>query len=151
MQSNREHIGWPLNIKKLLSSLIVISFIVLQSCVLQDLAEFDCSECYPEKPTHSWVELRLTINEENPEVPITIYLGPPENGVIYAQELAYESTYKVMVENEIPYTVKAEYKVNGKTHIVFSQIKTKLFYDYESCSEPCYWVSNKRVRLRIKN
>ena len=82
MQSNREHIGWPLNIKKLLSSLIVISFIVLQSCVLQDLAEFDCSECYPEKPTHSWVELRLTINEENPEVPITIYLGPPENEVI---------------------------------------------------------------------
>jgi RNA polymerase subunit RPABC4/transcription elongation factor Spt4 len=137
--------------KGFLTVSLIVSVIGLKSCAIESITEFKCSECYTEEPSHSWVDLKVTIDVENPEVPITIYVGPPENEVIYSYELANETPYKVQVKNETAYTVKAEYRVDGRSRIVFNQIKTKMYYDYESCSEPCYWVSDKTVNLRIKN
>jgi hypothetical protein len=137
--------------KGFLTVSLIVSVIGLKSCAIESITEFKCSECYTEEPSHSWVNLKVTIDVENPEVPITIYVGQPENEVIYSYELANETPYKVQVENETAYTVKAEYRVDGRSRIVFNQIKTKMYYDYESCSEPCYWVSDKTVNLRIKN
>lgn len=139
-----------ISIRAILAFLLIVNGIALKSCAIESITEFKCSECYTEEPSHTWVDLNVTINAENPEVPITIYVGPPENEVIYSYDLANETPYKVKVENETAYTVKAEYRVDGRSRIVFNKIKTKIFYDYESCSEPCYWVSDKTVNLRIK-
>lgn len=137
--------------RKLLIIITIIAMVLIKSCSIENLLEFNCSECYPDKPLDSWVKLHLSINEENTEVPITVYLGPPENEVIVLEEVASKETHYIYIENETVYTVVAKYKVDGRTRLVFNKIETKIFYDYESCNEPCYWVSGAIANMRIAN
>lgn len=135
--------------RKLLIIIIPIALVIIKGCSIEKLLEFKCSECYPDKPVDSWVKLHLTINEENTEVHITVYLGPPENEVIVLEEVASKETHYIYIENETLHTVVAKYKVDGRTRYVFNRVETKIFYDYDSCSEPCFWVSGAMANLRI--
>ena len=62
--------------------IIVIGYLV-NSCnediILMDV---DCSQCYTQRPEYASMKIKVTINEENPEVPITIFLGSYEKNQV---------------------------------------------------------------------
>ncbi|HZJ73824.1 MAG TPA: hypothetical protein VFC87_03375 [Perlabentimonas sp.] len=124
--------------------------LVFHGCSIERLLEFKCEECFIEKPLYSIIEANFTINNENQEIPLTIYLGSPDNNIVVLTDTITTKTLQIDVENEVEYTFVAHYTRNGRTHYVINTLKTKVYYDTESCSDPCYYATNKKINLEIK-
>ena len=128
----------------------IATIIVLQSCSVERLLDFNCEECYIDKPLYSAIQANFTINDENQEIPLTIYRGSPDNNKIVLTDIVTVETLFIDIENEVEYTFVARYTRNGRTHYVINTLKTQVYIDQESCSAPCYYVTNKKVNLKIK-
>ncbi|MDD2197469.1 MAG: hypothetical protein PHE03_07990 [Bacteroidales bacterium] len=132
--------------------LIAIATVSLSiSCDSVDLSPVDCDECYTLEPEFGQIELRLTINDENPEVTIKLY-----EDVFYEANLIYTKIVKrsstlLEIDTNREYVVKAEYVKNGRSYQVVNRARLKTKLNRESCSEPCYYIVKRSVDLRIKD
>ena len=142
----------PTSRRQLVLILISAVFILLphHSCDIEDLKVFDCSECYTNKPEFSEAKISVTIDNENQQVPITVYLGSYDDGLIVYEDITTSLMNYVWLENEVDYTLVAEYIRNGRTVNVVNGLTMKIRKDYENCNEPCYYVRNRNVNLKLK-
>jgi hypothetical protein len=110
----------------------------------------DCSQCYQVKP--DWVRLNvlLTINSENPSVPIEVYVGNIEEGVLDWQDTADSSHYWVNVVPGRYYSVKAEYKKGVKTIFAVDGDRVKLDYNTSDCDQDCYYQRGGNIDVRLR-
>ena len=130
--------------------IIIVIIIAFHSCSAENLIEFNCEECYIDKPLYTTAQANLTINHENQEIPITIYRGSPDSNEIVFSDTITDKTLWIDIENQVEYTFVARYTRNGRTHYVTNTLKTRVDFYPESCSDPCYFVTNKMVNLRVK-
>lgn len=100
---------------------------------------FDCARCYQDKPEYVQLRVKVTINEENPYVALTVYVGDFEENVIDWEDVTYNGTYWVDVYPDRYYSVKAEYKEGSKTVYAIDGDKVKLQYNSSDCDLPCYY------------
>lgn len=138
--------------KRIALILISSAFIPLQhySCSTEDFQVVDCSECYTDKPEFSEAKISVTIDDENLQVPITVYLGSYDDGLIVYEDITTIRLNYVWLKNEVDYTLVAEYTRNGRTVNVVNGLTMKIRKDYENCNEPCYYVRNRSVNLKLK-
>jgi len=140
--------------KKVKTSIILATvvsvFTAITGCDSISLSPVDCSECYTDKPKYGEIEVILTINNENPEVFITLYEEEfNEANAIYTGVIQ-TSTTRLTLRTNKEYVVKAEYLKDGRSYHVINRAKLKTKRDYETCSDPCYYIIDKSVDLRIK-
>ncbi len=109
----------------------------------------DCSECYIDKPIEAPVKVLLTINSDNPTVPITIYLGPYEDNHIVALDTARDLQVTYWLQIGQGYSFKAEYVKSNRQYHVIDGTKPLTRIDNETCSEPCYYFVRNKVDLRL--
>lgn len=103
------------------------------------------SECYKQKPRQHNIFTKITINEENQVVPVTIYIGPmEENNVRYEKDLS-KHVNELWLETDTYFTIVARYKLDGKTYRVVSGITLSV-----SKTGSCYYVENTVIDLRFK-
>ena len=102
---------------------------------------FDCEYCYQIKPDSGQIGIKVTINDENPYVPITIYIGNIEDNNIEYSDTSYSSEYWVDVPVDKYYSVTAEYKSGDNTIIAVDGDKFKLKKNTKDCDEECYYYS----------
>jgi hypothetical protein len=114
------------------------------------LGVVDCSKCYQMKP--EWVRLNvvLTINRENPFVPLSIYVGNVEDNILDWQDTSYSKDYWVDVKPDRYYSVKAEYKKGTKTIFAIDGDKVKLDLLTADCDQDCYYQRGGNVDVRLK-
>jgi tartrate dehydratase beta subunit/fumarate hydratase class I family protein len=48
------------------------------------------------------------------------------------------------------YTVSATYYINGNNYTVVDSATPRIKYNKDECDEPCYYVYNKVIDLRLK-
>lgn len=110
---------------------------------------FDCRTCYQNRP--DWVQLNVvtTINEENPFVPITIYIGNVEDGNIDWVDTSYSESYWVDVKPDRYYSVKAEYKDGSSTVYAIDGDKIKQKQNTTDCDVPCYYQAGGYIDVRL--
>jgi hypothetical protein len=113
------------------------------------LGVIDCSQCYQVKP--EWVRLNvlLTINSENPFVPLSIYVGNVEDNTLDWQDTSYSKDYWVDVKPDRYYSVKAEYKKGTKTIFAIDGDKVKLDLLTADCDQDCYYQRGGNVDVRL--
>lgn len=95
------------------------------------------------------VNIKLTINPENPWVPITVYEGNFEKNNIVAEDTVYEKEYSVTLPLG-HYSVTAVYKVGDKTIIAVDGDEISLEEDSDDedgTSEE--YVSDANVDVRL--
>ena len=74
--------------KKTIKVLLVF-FGLLIPFACEDMALLvDCDDCFTEKPTDAVLTIKVTINDENVFVPITIYSGNIEDGTIIKEDIS---------------------------------------------------------------
>ncbi|MCB2220338.1 MAG: hypothetical protein KQI35_08090 [Bacteroidetes bacterium] len=114
-------------------------------------AGVDCLECYQQKP--EWVQLnaKVTINSENPFVPLTIYKGDFENGVVDWIDTTWKEDYWVDVKPDEYYSVKAKYKDGTKTIYAIDGDNVKLKLSRNDCDVECYYQKGGYVDVRLRN
>ncbi|HNY14594.1 MAG TPA: hypothetical protein PKI12_03575 [Bacteroidales bacterium] len=133
-------------IKILLRAIFFMSASILFSC--EEVLFIDCQKCLGSEPADVYIEVALNHNLEG--VGITIYKGTLENGIIIGNydTFSKNSFYRVTLNNN--YTIVAEYSIKGKTYKAVNTIMPKVTFDEDSCSDPCYYVYNDKVQLRLK-
>ncbi|MDD2550244.1 MAG: hypothetical protein PHD00_09150 [Bacteroidales bacterium] len=117
---------------------IVLLLLIISGCDKK-------SDCFKYKPKSHNVFTKITINEENQTVPVTVYIGPMEdNNVRYEKDL-HKHVKHLTLDTDTYFTIVAHYKLNGKTYRVINGVTLSV-----SQSGSCFYVENIVVDLRFK-
>ena len=115
----------------------------------EDCTDQDYASCNTEIPQTGTLSIRLTINEENPAVPISLYEGNFENGQLIRQDTVRQSRYNYSLSPEKDYSVTATYREAGKTIVAVSGGRINLVR-YQMCELQCYDVDEPELDLRLR-
>jgi hypothetical protein len=144
--------AYKLNIRKFL---LMIVYIIIISCLVFSCEEqvfnfnINCNECYPVKPDSADLIVRITINEENPWVPLVFYRGKAEEEIIEWIDTSYTDTLYLYSPVDEFYSVKASYKKNGKTIIAIDGDKLKTSLVTDVCERDCWIIKRGILDVRL--
>jgi hypothetical protein len=111
-----------------------------------------CADCVKDEPVTAILDIRIdgVALDNISSTVINIYSGNLEDDVLLVTFPATgtDMTYKVTINKK--YTITATYNLNEKTYVAVDSVTPGVKYDTSQCSEPCYYIYNKRVNLKIK-
>jgi hypothetical protein len=138
--------------RKSLYTLLLFVFIILpnKGCELSSIVVVNCHTCFADYPSYYNVLSNISINKENQNVPIKVYYGKIEDNALVYEMVSHSKNTYLWLETEAEHTLVAEYKKEGRTHLVVNSVKMRVLKDYESCSEPCYYVIGDKIDLKLK-
>ncbi len=125
---------------------------ILIVCACSEVFTFnvDCSECSVDRPKKGEITVKLTVNDEYPRVPLTIYLGTIENDQYIITDTATTGVYTVEFGVDQEYAVKAEYKKGD--NIIYAvdggEFNTKRISGY--CDNTCFIITGGEYDVRLK-
>lgn len=106
------------NIKLIVFFLVLITYPCLYSCNYnENESGQDCFNCRKEKPDSAYIIIKVTINKENHNVPVSIYKGefnPHNQSNKIDSAIVDSSALRVKMPVNEYYSVKAEYKSDQK-------------------------------------
>ncbi len=132
-------------IKLFFSAIVFSGMVLLFSCERYPIV--NCSECEQEEPLKANLEIRL---ENGYNSTIKIYEGNLEDSIIYVSVFSESSQIYQYVPLNRKYTITATYYDRGNCYVVVNSVIPRVVYDEYSCEEPCYYVYNRKVNLRLK-
>jgi hypothetical protein len=127
----------------------LLAFVVLFSCEEQGLF-VNCTDCLIEEPVNTKLEIKLEEAVSGIATAISIYQGNLEDSIIYATMFSYEKSTSYTVSVNKKYTVTASYYINNKHYIAVDEATPRVKYTKDDCDDPCYFVYDKVVNLRLK-
>ncbi len=144
-----------MNKMKYISSLLLIIIIgvILKTtgCQQEDLDfYFDCYDCLEEPPVSSNLIVVVTINEENPFVPLVFYRGDIEDNVVDWIDTTYNDTLYLYSEVGLKYSVKATYLQDGEPLVAVDGDKLRVVDGEGECYPPCYVIRGGTLDVRLK-
>jgi len=131
-------------------SIILVAVLTPSSCEDFKLL-VDCDKCYTDVPNKYNLEIKVTLDKENPFVPITLYKGKIDNGEVIQEDTIYaQPYYTIDVKFKEYYSVIAKYRHNGRVIYAVDGRKLSKKLDESSCSKSCYVISGDELDLRLK-
>ncbi len=117
--------------------------------MVDDCETYDFSDCELEEPEWGLVYVDVTINDENPKVPLVFYIGNIEENVIEWIDTAYYESYEIEMPLNEYYSVTATYKSGSKAILALDgeRFETK---KYHICDENCWVIRGGEYDLRLK-
>ena len=100
----------------------------------------DCNDCYGNQPDSAKLIVYLTIDSYYDSVPITIYKGSFEEGLIDWQDTATTEEFLLYSAIDQEYTVRATYKSGLETIVAFDGDNMHIYDGGDECGSPCYIV-----------
>jgi hypothetical protein len=134
-----------------ISLAVSLLMLVLFSC--EDGYLTDCRSCFTELPGNVTIEIRFRNNDRVPQNPlVTIYEGAVEDGMIidryYVQDPYSYLSYDALLYKD--YSATLEFSYNGKKYITTAAACPKVRYDESSCDQPCYYIYDNVLDLRLR-
>ena len=114
------------------------------------LGGIDCTECYQNKPEWGPINITVTINDENPAIPLTIYFGNIEENNVDTTVFVETPDYWIDVRPDFYYSLSAEYKVGDKKVFVIDGDELASRYTSTGCNEPCYYFKGGNFDVRLR-
>lgn len=138
--------------KLLVKYIFIVCLIMAASCEKPnpvDCEDYDFADCYLDEPEWDFIYIDVTINDENPYVPIILYNGEFEDKDTNWVDTAYSSQYSIDVDLNHYYSVTAEYKVGSKTIIAVDGNKVKKVKT-TVCDEKCWYIKGENFNVELK-
>ena len=141
-----------MNVKTYIKAILIFVLITLAGSCNEYLGlNVDCDNCWGFKPDSADLLIYLTVNQDHSEVPVTIYRGNFEDGVVDYVDTARESTYTLYSAVDQYYSVTAEYKVDGKTIIAVDGDVMKAKDASSSCDFECWIITDGEFSLQLNS
>ncbi len=133
-------------LKLLLLIILILSF----SC--EDKGFFIiCADCTSEEPLTADLEIKLDVNYTSKNTVINIYEGNLEDSILYSSHYPpIANSLKVSVSLNKKYTVTATYNISDNYYTAIDSATPRVRYDEDQCTDPCYFVYDKSIDLRLK-
>jgi len=140
---------------RLVHILLIIQILIISIGCERDvparLGTIDCYDCHQARPDSGKLIVTLTINNENPFVPLVIYIGNIEDNNIEWIDTSFSTDYWVRVPVNNYYSITAEYKSGDKTIFAVDGDDFKLKYTENNCDYPCYYYYGGYFDVQLKN
>ena len=129
--------------------LILLTFAFFFSCEEQGLF-VRCSDCTTSEPEKTNLEIKLDFARYGFETIINVYEGNVEDSVIFRSFNTSSSYTTINVTLNKKYTVTATYYIPDDYYVVIDSSTPKVKYEKTRCDDPCFFVYDKVVDLRLK-
>ena len=129
--------------------LILLTFAFFFSCEEQGLF-VKCSDCTTSEPEKTNLEVKLDFAQYGFETIINVYEGNLEDSVIFRSFNTSSSYTTINVTLNKKYTVTATYYIPDDYYVVIDSSTPKVKYEKTRCDDPCFFVYDKVVDLRLK-
>jgi hypothetical protein len=130
---------------------LAIGFIIIvsgySSCDI--IPKVNCSDCYTNKPDSADIKMSFTINSENPKVPLVVYKGKVEQGIVEWVDTTNKESLYLYVKLDQYYSVVATYKSGFRTIYAVDGDKITTRYVTDACNDNCYIVTNNKLDIRL--
>lgn len=134
--------------------IIIFTTLIISACNQtyyddEDCYDYDYSDCNTIEPTEGDLNIRLTINKENPEVEIIVYKGKYETQDTISKSIINDPLFKLSVPLNHYYSVRAKYTVGEKTIYAIDgcEIKSK---SNSVCDSVCWEIKGGDMDVRLK-
>jgi hypothetical protein len=129
----------------------IISFIALVisfSCEDQGFI-VQCSDCIADEPVTA--ELYAELDPDHYyECLVQIWEGNLEDSILVSRYTSYNKTFTQEVVLNKKYTVTATYIISNDTFIAVDSATPRVRYEKAQCENPCFYVYDKKLDLRLK-
>lgn len=132
--------------------IILISFIltILFSCEEQGWF-IRCPDCILTEPAEAVLEAKIDpFNMSNFVTTIKIYEGNLEDSILIGTYQTYAEKFYHTVSLNKKYTITATYYSYGIYHTAVDSATPRVKYEKSLCENPCYFVYDRLLDLRIK-
>ncbi|MGQ9621309.1 MAG: hypothetical protein ACUVTX_10055 [Bacteroidales bacterium] len=132
---------------------ILFTFILIFSCD-ENPFFIDCRDCTEEEPEYAilivYLDNSLT-GGSNPPATVKIYEGILEDNILLNTFYVRYKKLEIDVALNKKYTLTATYTgPNGKQYIAVDTAYPRVRYEKSQCENPCYYLYDYIVNLRIK-
>jgi hypothetical protein len=128
---------------------LFLSLVIYFSCEEQGLF-VNCPDCTTDEPLNTNLEVKLESGLNNTSTLITVYEGYLEDNVVYSSFHSSDTKTTIPVTINKKYTVTATYLRSGENYIAVDSATPRVRYSKEQCNDPCYFVYDRVVDLRLK-
>ncbi len=133
--------------------LLAVSLLFFTSCKetqdTVDCSTYNYSLCQTKEPFTANFHIKLTINSENPAVPITIYQGKLDDGIVFLHDTLKTESFDTLLPIGNYYTVAAQYKVGSTTVTAIDGDKISKSH-VTTCDSICWSVVTGTTNVRLK-
>ena len=130
---------------------LIFLMVVVISCERKfDFYEFNCEDCYQEKPETGPLIIYFSFNEENDRVPFTIYKGRFEDGKEVYTGTAFSLEEQIEVPVDGYYSVEAKYVSGTDTIYVVDGDRFNLKRELSECDKKCYYFEGGFIDVRLR-
>ena len=133
--------------------LIAAGLLLLAACSDSDSEDVcespDYSNCNTTKPSEGILNVRVTINDDNCCVPVTVYVGDMEDHFIYLKDTVYSDWWSAEVPVGYFYTVTAQYR-KGTEYVIAVDGDDVKASKNNYCDSTCWSVKQGSVNLKLK-
>ncbi|MCJ7448739.1 MAG: hypothetical protein MUO72_13715 [Bacteroidales bacterium] len=136
--------------KTLKKIFLFLMLIFIFSCEKWGSVFIYCPDCLSDEPQKAYLEIKLSDNLYSLPVEVRIYEGNLEDSILYDTFQSTSNKVSVWVLINKKYTLTAKYFIPGNTSIVVNSVTPQVKYDEMQCKEPCYYIYNKVINLRLK-
>ncbi len=110
----------------------------------------NCQECVTEEPVNAEIEIKLDIQDFGLPVTINVYEGNIENDVINSSFNAGGNRTTIELRINKQYTFTALYSTPEGSYTVIDSALPRVSYNKDQCDDPCFYVYDRVVNLRLK-
>lgn len=140
-----------MNLKKYSIPAFILGLIlIVGSCEDLKTLIVDCDECFDYEPDTADLIIYVTLNNENPEIPIVLYRGNVEEGKVDWVDTIREATFYLPSAVDQFYSITAEYKVGDKTIVVVDGDEMKARNEDETCGAPCWIIRGGYLKVELE-
>lgn len=129
--------------------LIFLFSVLLFSCEEQGLI-IKCPDCVKEEPLKYTLDIKLDMNNFGAPTEISIYEGNLEDSILFGTYNASGTHITILVPLNKKYTLTASYYVPDYYYTVVDSATPRVRYSKDQCDEPCYFVYDRFVNLKLK-
>ena len=130
--------------------LLIFTLLILFSCD-KSIFSINCSDCTVDEPKIALIAISLNGNTpDQTQTIIRVYSGNLEDSVLLTtfSGASSDQTYSVSLNKK--YTFTATYRINGSSYTTVDAIFPRTKYEKSVCKDPCYYVYDKKVNLKLK-
>jgi len=135
---------------KIIILFVLLFFVIPFSCEDYKIL-VDCDKCYTTLSDKYNIEYKVTLDNENTFVPITLYAGNIDDGIIISRDTVYSLPhYSEMLDFGKYYSAVAKYTHKGRVINAVDGRELRKKIDESSCEESCYTIQGDVLDLRLK-
>jgi hypothetical protein len=130
-------------------TLVLVLFTIIACERKFEFFEFDCEDCYREKPEYGPIIVYFSIDDVNEYVLYTIYKGNFEDGIVEYADTAFFNEEQIDVPVDEYYSVEAKYVRGKDTLCVVDGDRFNLKRENSACDKKCYYFKGGIIDVRL--